>query len=71
MIEYLKPCPFCGTEEISPSLIYIDNGYGVRFMNASCGGCEAEGPPVRETFDEAADRKKACRLWNTREVQKD
>lgn len=62
----LKPCPFCGNSEIGASLIYIDNGYGVRFMNASCGACEAEGPPVRETPDEDADRKKASKLWNTR-----
>lgn len=63
-MEKLKPCPFCGSEELRT----VDTG---RFCYVRCDNCFTEGPDVDyENADGSfafleADRK-AEEAWNTR-----
>lgn len=55
MSEFLKPCPFCGSEQI---YIYLKNVNYNKWVTV-CGTCLAKGG-IGETRSEAAA------LWNTR-----
>ena len=54
----LKPCPFCGSEDVERN--------GRTIIYVACRTCKTDGPI-------ATTRKKAIELWNTRktEEQKD
>lgn len=52
----LKPCPFCGSDNI-----YLELGI---YAWVRCGGCGAYGPYVTERDD-------AVRLWNARSTPTD
>lgn len=59
--ETLKPCPFCGSDNIklTPSLMATDN--------VECRKCWAQGPIVHSDINNKdINQKKAINAWNTR-----
>ena len=57
----LKPCPFCGSTDISSGEVlgqYPNGGY---YKQSMCRGCCALGPEVSGQSDHAADL-----AWNVR-----
>lgn len=58
MPDDLKPCPFCGSEDVSVDTM-LTTGY------VRCKTCQAFGPTVcSETNEEAVEE--AIKLWNKR-----
>lgn len=65
----LKPCPFCGSEQLA---YYMDQGDKWGRVICDCG---AQGPDVRTGYREHDDPEKgwaqnAADEWNKREVAK-
>jgi Lar family restriction alleviation protein len=58
MSEELKPCPFCGSNDITQEFCNTPWRY------IGCNQCEEEGPP-------ADSHGEAVRLWNTRHITLD
>ena len=66
MSDDLKPCPFCGYDEIQ---ITVDENQGTKWGRAVCFSCNAVGPEVRTGYDksfEAPWRAEAAAEWNRR-----
>ena len=66
MIE-LKPCPFCGNEEV-----FVDKKYynhAVSALSIGCRGCLVRTSEVRVSEDYAA-RERVAELWNARADEK-
>jgi Lar family restriction alleviation protein len=57
----LKPCPFCGGNDVTPVCVYHPNGYAI-----GCPKCRAKGPTYKASraSDLPAD---AITAWNTRD----
>lgn len=58
MMYQLKPCPFCGSEEI----IILRNVNKGNFA-CECGNCSAQVPNLNNT---RYNKEEAVRAWNTR-----
>lgn len=54
MSAELKPCPFCGTQQVKPQAFDAEEGSSIRCM--SCGG----------STDHYVDADSAAEAWNTR-----
>ncbi|MEQ1969350.1 Lar family restriction alleviation protein [Xenorhabdus nematophila] len=66
MTDELKPCPFCGSDDLCPD--YEDRGSSHEYAAwINCGGCGVDGPVTawKFSYKEAADS--AWELWNKRE----
>jgi len=59
MTEKLKPCPFCGSEDVE----LVSFGAKTVSYQVKCNTCEAYGP-LFYNGNEAASR--AALFWNTR-----
>lgn len=60
----LKPCPFCDSTNLAPSL--HNNGQH-EFIFIVCNDCEAEGPAtICNPLYPASDSARAASKWNTR-----
>ena len=53
----LKPCPFCGSDDVSPECFH-ENDYA----QSLCNNCLARGPWV----DQVGDYKRPANRWNER-----
>jgi Lar family restriction alleviation protein len=53
----LKPCPFCGSEDLD-----IESGYDHAYV--ICERCETEGPAISN-----GSALEACEAWNTRHCE--
>ena len=66
MAEELKPCPFCGSDDLCPS---FHKGEHELIVCIACDACDVEGPSVIATDDDN-DRtvaiRKARAAWNKR-----
>jgi len=40
----MKPCPFCGSEDIDPEEVMAQNKDGIKYTYPSCGNCGASCP---------------------------
>jgi Lar family restriction alleviation protein len=54
-IVELKPCPFCGSDDVT----FVHDGHDF----VSCNACWADGPSTDESSD---DPEQAAARWNTR-----
>lgn len=63
MPEQLKPCPFCGSTEITDHYPPESTGVGAQEIrhpvNMICEDCGAQGPEAETLFDAEVE-------WNTR-----
>lgn len=57
--EGLKPCPFCGSDDIDESFSLQNNGY----MGTGCMTCGA-------STECKEDKQEAAKTWNTRVLSK-
>jgi len=55
----LRPCPFCGMDDVTIDRTDYESEFGDAFYEVACGRCDIEGPGGF-TPEEAADR------WNRR-----
>jgi len=67
MSNELKPCPFCGSDEVSLSNSQNLEG-GISSYYIECHKCAGMGPEVSHTdcFALESNLKKVTKLWNTR-----
>ena len=54
----LKPCPFCGSEDVDIVKMYPDK-WNVTFLRGGCEHCGGKGPNKMKHAD-------AVRAWNRR-----
>ena len=69
----LKPCPFCGTNNLIDQYIRVITSEIYNAAFAECWNCEAHGPHVSITAKVPlqAAVNEAARKWNIREVEVD
>ena len=63
-MEELKPCPFCGSEEIDPSEARGKKLDGTMTIAAGCIDCGALGPVAIVRSE--TGYKESLKAWNTR-----
>lgn len=65
MEDKIKPCPFCGSDDLVPSFHTDDDAM---LVCVSCDACDVEGPTVRyvDRSDGAEALKRAHAAWNRR-----
>ena len=66
MAKTLKPCPFCGSDDLLPS---FHTGKRELLVCVSCDNCDVEGPTVIIDENDNDRRKalaKAHEAWNKR-----
>ena len=66
MAKEMKPCPFCGSDDLVPS---FHTGKHERLVCVSCAECDAEGPTVvihDSDNDRSAALTKAHEAWDKR-----
>jgi Lar family restriction alleviation protein len=63
----IKPCPFCGRDDLVPSF-HTERSEDETFcVCIACEECGAEGPPVPvNKMDRSASLDAAHKLWNAR-----
>lgn len=62
MAAKCKPCPFCGSADLVPSLHTVD---GKMIVCVACETCDAEGPTVVVRVNNQPDAiTKAHAAWN-------
>jgi hypothetical protein len=65
----MKACPFCGGNDLVPSLYSLSDK---QIVCVSCEGCDAEGPPVDvNPKDRPASLERAHKFWNRRGTKND
>ena len=62
----LKPCPFCGSENIDMDINHFIRRGAAFFMK--CENCDSRGPWIYfDSFCEDKDKKNQCiEVWNER-----
>ena len=71
MTSELKPCPFCGSNDLTISdTTGVSYDLQVTILDrwVTCEKCDAEGPPIEHDFNGTPEEATATvvRLWNTR-----
>jgi Lar family restriction alleviation protein len=66
MTDKLKPCPFCGSENISSGEVHGTHPNGYSFKQTGCLDCGSLGPEVKEKTTYAESDDKADKAWNRR-----
>lgn len=56
----LRPCPFCGMDDVTVHKIDYDSVFGDGFYEVACGRCDIEGPG-------GFTSEEAIRRWNHRD----
>lgn len=70
----MKPCPFCGGQDIGPTMCWGEDNDEAEAVSAVCRDCGAQGPLVKvveKTYDSIVDpnsRTTAASIaaWNGR-----